>query len=251
MGDTYQVSKEEKGDWECMGHELNKLAAIWAGGAVILGASGAGAPAAIAAGIASAGFWYLSDVAADVADDPPQPQFRKPVVVKSFNPRVVRFRTSPLRPISKAASSALKAGPLAKGLLDAVERVQGASNADNEQFVRVQSKVGARLHRSVVGEVMKLVAHLRETSDSLKDTPLDLTVTHEDLKKLRKQIASHGLPQELVDALKRAGLSAAQRHDYTEWLSDLYVKKLWTSRLSYHCEVVANILERSAEGLSR
>lgn len=251
MGNTYEVSEDEKNDWECMGHELNKLAAIWAGGAVALGVSGAGIPAAVAAGIASAGFWYLSDVAADVADDPPQLKFRKTVTIKPFSPKFVRFRSSPLVPLVRVASSALKAGPLGRGLLDAVERVQGASNANNENYVRVQSKVGIKLHRSVVSEVRKLSMHLRDTSDSLKDTEFDLKIDHEILKKLQKQVVKNGLPKELSEALSRAGFTATQKRSYREWLSKLYIRKLWTARLSYHCKVVSNMLDRNVEALTR
>ena len=39
MGSEYELTCEEKEEWEELGHGLNKLAAIWAGGAVVLGLS--------------------------------------------------------------------------------------------------------------------------------------------------------------------------------------------------------------------
>src|SRR5438270_10546332 len=65
------VSKEDKATYDEISDELNYMAAGWAGGTVIAGATGV-EPAAIMMGLASAGCWWLAQDFNDLSDDPPQ-----------------------------------------------------------------------------------------------------------------------------------------------------------------------------------
>ena len=70
-------------------------------------------------------------------------------------------------------------------------------------------------------------------------------------KDLKKQISKGKLPDYLKRGRNRAGFTPVQKRQYCEWLHKFYIKKLWTTKLSYQSEVASNILERSAKALKK
>jgi hypothetical protein len=247
----YVVTPEEKQDWEELAHALNKLAAIWAGGAALLLATGAGAAPGTAAAVASAGFWYLSDVAGDVADDPPKPNYRSATKVRPLKAKLPGVRRPIFRAVNREAKIVLRAIPLAVAALDSLEKYGGAEKANDERYSRLHARNALRFRRRAVKELTRLRQDLTKLSARLKGTEFDVKVDHHLWKATQKRIRVRGLPSDQRKALRAAGFSRDQIKRYEKWAARSFRATVPPARLSYLLKVGRNILQRAERKLAK
>lgn len=247
----YVVTADEKEDWEELAHALNKLAAIWAGGAVLLGATGAGAPAAVTAGVASAGFWYLSDVAGDIADDPPRPDYRKPVTLVKATPKLPAVRRPAFKAINRESQKVFRAIPAANAALEALEKYGGAVKAEEQQLARTHGQAALRFRRRAVKDIGLIRQDLTALSNRLKGTEVDVKVDQHVWKLAQREIRRRGLAPKTRSALRAAGLTPEQVKRYERWAARSYRDFVPPARLSYLLKMGRNILQRAERKLAR
>lgn len=245
------LTAQDKKNAECVADELNKLAAEFAGLAAFGVIPGVGWGWAGGMGLASASCWYAAAKWSDVAKDPPAPQYASPVRVEPVRPRLPRATTLELKLLNRTSRVALRMVPYTHGLLQAIERQQGAVAAGDTHYARVHDRAAARLLKRNVEMLGDLATAMHSLSESLKDSPLDVKITHDAIRAYQRDVGAHGLSPRLESTLRDAGFTDAMLHGYTEWLANFYVERLWTTTPSYILKVIADILvKRQAEFLS-
>ncbi len=256
MADTnvhqeYEVTPAEKEDWEKLAHALNKLAAIWGGAAIILGVTGAGAPAAVGAGVASAAFWWLSDVAGDVADDPPNPNYKERVFIKRVKPKLPLVRKPAIMAITSPTRLVFRALPSAVAALESLERFQAAKKAKDTRYSKLQGVRTRKLRKQTAKEISAIRKDLTQSIRGIRNSEVDIKVDHHAWKKAQGYIRKHGLPRESRDTLRQSGFTSTQVKRYEQWAARSYRNIVPPAKLSYLLMIGRNVLQKAETGLQR
>jgi hypothetical protein len=120
--------------------EAGRLAdKLMAGGAVLVIIGGAvimvgGNPVGI--GIAAAGgfAWFVAGWLYAYSNDPPQPNFARPVIATPLNVQLPPATANPYPDLARAVRCSNTLAPVVRGMLDAVERLKGADAAGNASW---------------------------------------------------------------------------------------------------------------------
>ena len=232
--------------WNAIAGALTILSGLLAGAAVAAGETVVGLPAvpyllgAAALAVVLSGIaWELSIYYGELAEDPPQRNFRK-------RARLAR-PLAPIRTTLTRDSGGLLALPsLARhsqrliqyshAALDSMERYQGARIAKNTRYARSQSKSMSLLMRQSVTHVERARKSILDMAIALEKSGPNVKITAKDLKAFQATVKKSGLPAVLSNALReQAGFTAAQVQDYVKWmlaLSPSIIKK--DAKLSWH-----------------
>jgi hypothetical protein len=167
------VSKEDKDAYDNVSDELNYMAAGWAGGMVIAGATGV-EPAAIMMGLASAGCWWLAQDFNDLSDDPPQAYQH----IVSFQRRAIALPgighpTPGMAAIGIASQYTFFGGVTVQGALMAAERLAGATAAGDYDWAVTHRGVLLQASGTIPTDLALIAAAHRAAGLAIQGTPLD------------------------------------------------------------------------------
>jgi hypothetical protein len=160
-------------------------------------------------GILAAGVGVLGDICNWIADDPPQPDYAKPVVFKQrvSHPPVVSDRA--LEPFRVSIQQAVFGAVTAKGFLDAIERLQGAQLAGDTTWGLVHRGVADQAFQQYMVDIANTGAALYAAGNAIKGTNYDIAF-RPGMSAVKKWINTRGTKATLAPAMKASGLTASE-----------------------------------------
>lgn len=188
---------------------------------------------AILSGIA----WLLSWYYGELAEDPPQPRFKK--VARVARPRRLVLPslvhvTGGLARLPRLAQRSHRLLQYAQASLDAMERHQGARAAKDDRYARRHARSLASLLSQANPHVEGIRGTLLEIATQLEGTGANIKITRKDLRTLQADVRKAGLSNETRKALRAAGLSDDQVKAYSAWLLSIPPNSIKEAKVSWH-----------------
>ncbi len=207
------LSPEEKEAYDEASDNANYYAAGTAGVAVVSTPfSGGGG---LVFGIISAGFWFLSQVFSDLAEDPPQSYEQ----IITFQPRVCRppAMTDPiLSRVGIATQQAVFTLVTARGLLDALERFAGAQQAGDLNWAVTHYGVASQCYQTLVVDVATLAAALYAAGQAISGSKFDVSL-NPSAGGVQEWTESPGMQAKMWKQMHAAGFLNAEIKAVIEW----------------------------------
>lgn len=236
MRTDYLVSDGEKREWECIEDLLQELAFIYGAAAFVPGLGTIAGPAAL-------GFAWLAYEIDDVVDDPPQPAYKATVRKPRLSAKFPSLRARPRKLLVGAAKTAVQITPSIAAFVQSAERGQGADHAGDRNFMLKHSKGSRLFRRETLSGLYKLELAIRAAATALKGSADDVKLKHEDYKRFRSRLKKR-MPTVLSQAARDMSLPSETLKGIKKKLGSIYIKKMWSTRLSYMLLVTANVLKR-------
>jgi hypothetical protein len=208
------LSADDKSAYGEAADNANYYAAGTAGVAVVSGAVSSGG-GLLVFGLMSAGFWFLSQVFSDLAEDPPQPHEH----IVTFQRRVCRppaMNDPVLSPVGIAIQRAVFSMVTGRGLLQAVERLSSAQQAGDVDWAVTHYGVGAASYQALNVDVATLAAALHAAGNTMSASPLDGPLKPA-ASGVRQWIESPGMESKMTKALRDAGYVDAEIKSVIAW----------------------------------
>jgi hypothetical protein len=208
------LSAHDKAAYDDAADNANYYAAGAAGVAVVSGAFSSGG-GALVFGLMSAGFWFISQVFSDLAEDPPQPHEH----IVTFQRRVCRppaMNDPVLAPVGIAIQRAVFGMVTGRGLLQAVERLSSAQQAGDVDWALTHYGVGATSYQALNVDIATLAAALHAAGNTMSKSPADGRLKPAATG-VRQWIESAGTEAKMTTALRDAGYLDAEIKSVIAW----------------------------------
>lgn len=208
------LSSADKEAYDEASDNANYYAAGTAGVAVVAGAFSSGG-GTVLFGLMSAGFWFISQVFSDLAEDPPQPHEH----IVTFQRRVSRLPETDdpvFARVGIAIQRAVFGTVTGRGLLQAVERLSSAQQAGDVDWALTHYGVGAQSYQALNVDIASLAAALFAAGKGMSASPLD-TRLKPAATGVRTWIESPGMEARMTTALREAGFLDAEIKAVIAW----------------------------------
>jgi hypothetical protein len=187
----------------------------WTGGGA--GVAVGGAAVATVGGLAT----WLGSILESIWRDPPQDDFARPAIISPMPVRLDAETAAAEPELSALVGTLGRAAGLAQGVLDAMEREQGASMAGDLQWVRRHAVAVESLTSALGARLLTASSLMQELSD---DPALGLRASHQQMVDALRMLTSEPTRSQAMGDLTAAGFTKS------EWLA-AHLDELQPARL--------------------
>ena len=153
--------------------------------------------------------------------------------------------------VTKPTRLVFHALPTAVAALESLERYQGAKQAKDARYVKIQGAHTKKLRKQVASEISEIRKELTKSMRAIRKTETDIKVDHHAWKKAQRNTRNHGLPPKLRSALLQSGFTPEQTKRYQVWSVRSYRDTVPPAKLSYLLMIARNVLQKAEQRLKR